>query len=243
MKTPCLKQKTKPPVHKVLTTHTIGNGIENKTTISAPCVRYGTNNKREAGNMVFTIILDTETNGKITNYRGAITDTTGVPRMVQLAYAIYQDEVLVEEVCVLVQPKDFIIPIQATQVHGITTEHALEYGQPLSVVLDKLHSALALCDEVVCHNTDFDLRVVHAEFVRANSTSPPDFSSMKISCTMKETTSFVGIKNYYGFKWASLEELHNKLFGVGVEGAHDALHDVRATARCYFALKKRGVMK
>ena len=38
------------------------------------------------------------------------------------------------------------------------------------------------------------------------------------------------------------DELHSKLFGGGFEGRHDALGDVRATARCYFELQVRGIV-
>lgn len=40
-------------------------------------------------------------------------------------------------------------------------------------------------------------------------------------------------------KWPTLQELHTFLFGVGFEGAHDALVDVRACAKCYWEIQRR----
>mgnify|MGYP000730892693 CR=1 FL=1 len=42
--------------------------------------------------------------------------------------------------------------------------------------------------------------------------------------------------------FVSAQELHQKLFGEGFEGAHHALADVRACARCYFELVRLGVL-
>ena len=38
------------------------------------------------------------------------------------------------------------------------------------------------------------------------------------------------------YKWPTLTELHQKLFGEGFGDAHDAAYDVAATARCFFGL-------
>ena len=45
-----------------------------------------------------------------------------------------------------------------------------------------------------------------------------------------------------GFKFPKLVELHEKLFGTGIEDAHTALGDVKTTARCFFALLERGLI-
>ena len=41
------------------------------------------------------------------------------------------------------------------------------------------------------------------------------------------------------YKWPKLTELHEFLFGESFTGAHDALTDVKATARCFWELYKR----
>jgi len=44
-------------------------------------------------------------------------------------------------------------------------------------------------------------------------------------------------------KFPTLEELHTVLFGENFQGAHDALADVRATAKCFFELLRRNVIE
>jgi DNA polymerase III epsilon subunit-like protein len=44
-----------------------------------------------------------------------------------------------------------------------------------------------------------------------------------------------------GFKRPSLTELYRHLFGEEFEGAHDALIDVRASARCYYKMREMGI--
>jgi DNA polymerase III epsilon subunit-like protein len=58
-------------------------------------------------------------------------------------------------------------------------------------------------------------------------------------CTMKETTNICKLPGNYGkFKWPKLTEAHQHFFGIPVEGAHDAMTDVRACKRIFFEIKK-----
>ena len=62
---------------------------------------------------------------------------------------------------------------------------------------------------------------------------------------MKCSADFCAIPSnspYGGYKWPKLEELYRKLFGYTFDGAHDALADVEATRKCYFELKKKGIL-
>jgi len=47
---------------------------------------------------------------------------------------------------------------------------------------------------------------------------------------------------YGKYKWPKLMELHTKLFSVGFEEAHDAIADIRATAKCFFELQRLGII-
>ena len=53
-----------------------------------------------------------------------------------------------------------------------------------------------------------------------------------------EGTEYCAIPGGRGgkFKWPTLTELHQKLFGEGFGDAHDAAYDVSATARCLFEM-------
>lgn len=41
-----------------------------------------------------------------------------------------------------------------------------------------------------------------------------------------------------GGKWPKLIDLHTNLLGVGFDGAHEALADVRACAKVFFKMKE-----
>ncbi len=76
-----------------------------------------------------------------------------------------------------------------------------------------------------------------AELIRNNM---PDIEASKSKiCTMQSTTNFCAIEGYYGYKWPKLSELHIKLFGKDFEEAHDASIDIKATAKCFWELKRR----
>jgi DNA polymerase III epsilon subunit-like protein len=83
-------------------------------------------------------------------------------------------------------------------------------------------------------------RFLGAELLRSGS--PNIAEAKKRQCTMQAATDYCRLPGQYGYKWPSLQELHTKLFGQPFEGAHNALVDVRACARCYFELKRLGVM-
>ncbi|MFF7365658.1 exonuclease domain-containing protein [Streptomyces sp. NPDC008125] len=59
------------------------------------------------------------------------------------------------------------IPAGASEVHGITTEHARQHGEPAHDVVDQVAEALAvrvrLGDPIVGHNVTFDLTLLDRE--------------------------------------------------------------------------------
>ena len=60
---------------------------------------------------------------------------------------------------------------------------------------------------------------------------------------MQSSTNYCAIPGFYGnYKWPTLDELHRKLFNTGFEDAHDASVDINATAKCFWELKRRGVI-
>ena len=183
------------------------------------------------------------------------TETTGLPvelsdgsvrwpRLVQLACLLTDaDGRELESYCTLVRPVGYRIPQEATAVHGITTEKAVREGVSVKEAVDAFLSLYDWCDMVVGHNVEFDEGVIGAEIDRLGAWGGR--KKKPTVCTMKPSAELVGIwsERKQDWKWPKLIELHWKLFGCGFEGAHDALCDIRATARCYFELVKRGVLE
>jgi DNA polymerase III epsilon subunit-like protein len=138
----------------------------------------------------------------------------------------------------IVLPRGYDIPEEAAAVHGITTERAIEEGEYIEDIILEFDRALQKCDRLVAHNMAFDDRVMRCEFHRYDE--PTCMDTIQKLCTMRASTNMCAIPAPYGkgaFKWPKLSELHIKLFGEDFEGAHDALADIEATARCYWKLR------
>ena len=142
----------------------------------------------------------------------------------------------------IVKPAGFTIPREAAKIHGITTEVALGKGVDLSAVLHEFAGELSRATSLVAHNIDFDSRVVSAEYFRLGTRASP-LDGKPHQCTMRTSTQFCRLQGGpRGFKWPTLQELHLRLFGAEFGEAHNAVADVRACAKCYFELRRRGVI-
>lgn len=140
----------------------------------------------------------------------------------------------------IIQPDGFLIPAAVAKLHGITTVMAREQGLPLREVMEEFAGEIEQASLLVGHNISFDECIVGAEFERLHMLTPL-FLKPKC-CTMKTATRYCKLPAKRGFKAPKLSELHQVLFGEGFDNAHNAMADVEATARCFWELKKRGVI-
>lgn len=188
------------------------------------------------------LFFDTETTGLPKNYKAPVSDSENWPRLVQLAWLWYDAEGNSwESYDFIIKPEGFTIPEEVSKIHRISQERALKEGRPLEEVLTFFGEEIKKAGFVIGHNIDFDYHIVGAEYYRLGQKNPLD-SAQQI-CTMKSSVNFCALANGRGgYKWPNLKELHQRLFNTGFEDAHDALVDVKATARCFFALKKEGVI-
>jgi DNA polymerase III epsilon subunit-like protein len=187
------------------------------------------------------LIIDCETTGLPKNRNAPIRDVDNWPRVIQLAWALYdENRTAAETVACLIRPEGFVVPADVQRIHGITTERALSEGKDIAETLRTLASAADKAKVLIAHNLDFDVNVISAEYLRLKL--EPPFGGKKRICTMKQSAEFCGIAGKRGFRWPKLLQLHQKLFGRGFDEAHDAGADVAACARCFFELKNRGVI-
>lgn len=178
------------------------------------------------------LIVDTETTGTL---------KTGCspPRLVEIAWLVCDAMgVVVERGDRLIRPDGFTIPVNASQIHGITTGYARQAGVPLRAALDALCPATEASSAIVAHNLRFDLAVIAGECRRLGVLDP--LAALPGICTMESTASFCRIRRGDGYKWPTLSELHQTIFGIPYEDVHRAAGDAEACARCFFALKKMG---
>tara|TARA_R110002051_G_scaffold304631_1_gene374097 strand:- start:6430 stop:10659 length:4230 start_codon:yes stop_codon:yes gene_type:complete len=171
-----------------------------------------------------------------------MSDLDNWPRLVQLAWQLHDEKGrLVSNNNFIVKPEGFTIPYNSEKIHGISTQRAIDEGHELSKVLEIFEEDLRKTTYLVGHNIGFDISIVGAELLRTNK-SIKDLEKEPLD-TKDISTEFCAIPGGKGgkFKWPTLLELHNKLFGEGFGDAHDAAYDVDATAKSFFGLIKEGV--
>lgn len=189
------------------------------------------------------LFFDTETTGLPRNWQAPAHDTNNWPRMVQLAWVATNDNgAVISGQNHIIKPEGYMIPAEASNVHGITTKKALEKGVDLNKALKEFSDSLDSSIMLIAHNINFDIKIIGAEFFRKRMEN--SLNEIEKFCTMQSATDFCRIphNNGNGYKWPKLTELHIKLFHEDFDGAHDALADVKACARCFFELKGRGII-
>ncbi|HLR32475.1 MAG TPA: 3'-5' exonuclease [Fodinibius sp.] len=181
------------------------------------------------------------TTGLPKNWKAPVSDVNNWPRLVQLACLLYDENGNQAAAAdYIIKPDGYTIPAKSSRVHGITNNRANEEGKPVHTVLQEFQSYLDQSSYLVAHNINFDEKIVGAEFLRAEM--PIGLNGKKKICTMKKSTNFCAIPGRYGPKWPKLGELHKKLFGTEFKEAHNAAVDIQATAKCFWELKKRGIL-
>lgn len=188
------------------------------------------------------LFIDTETTGLPPSPFPPFHHVDKWPRLVQLAFILSASPKDTRKVfCETIRPDGFEIP--ANMIHGITHDAALRSGVGIKTALWALHYAAQDADALCFHNADFDTGILTAEFYRAGFQDWAGFRP--VYCTQKQAARVMqlppepGRFSYDGFKVPSLKALHSFL-GLGdFSGAHDALADVKACRRCFFALREQ----
>jgi DNA polymerase-3 subunit epsilon len=147
-------------------------------------------------------------------------ESTGVDtnkdRIVQIAMiTIYPDGTSIEK-DVLINP-EIPIPLEAAEIHGITDEmvkDAPKFKQIAKSLVDQLEG----CDMGGFNSDSYDINLLLAEMDRAGV----DFSI--------EGRNLVDVMKLYRILYPNtLSDIYKRLIGKDLEGAHDALVDVKAT--------------
>ena len=192
------------------------------------------------------------------------TETTGLPnkkpptdpnqaRLIQLAAILASPEgEVLNTLNTLVKIGNAFMHPLAQEAHGISREKANSEGIHPKEAFEKFHSMSESAECLVCHNHNFDFKLIEltaAQLCHRSGSDEPDLMLSEIRelpyyCTMVQSKEFCALpmKGRNGYKFPKLMELYRILFGESFEGAHDAMADVTATMKCFFELKRRGVM-
>lgn len=188
--------------------------------------------------IMITLVFDTETTG-FTKPNGSYLDQ---PRIVQLGALLFNERHIITQLNVVIRPDNFLVPVAASDVHGITTDIAKTNGIDIRAVLEVFKNLSQLAETLVCYNVPYDKLVLNSEFQRANLGLPFQINH-KWADPMFELTPICKLPSpkYPGkYKWPKLKEAIKYVFNEDFEAdAHDALADVKATARLHWWLEDR----
>ena len=183
------------------------------------------------------VFFDTETTGVVDKTQKVLSKQ---PHIVQWAHITDK-----EKVTELFNP-GVSIPQSASKIHWITDDAVAFKPLFTSFLEDTVLPLFESVDVIVAHNAAFDMNVLYFEAMRI-STAHNNFAERvlnlkkKVFCTMQATTDVVQIPAKRWFKRPSLQELHQYCFGEKFEDGHDALVDIKNTAKCFHHLVDTGV--
>lgn len=192
------------------------------------------------------LFLDCETTGLPERTASWDKDYMDYPHIVQLAWIIGD-----KEESHIIIPDGYKIPDDVVEVHGITTEMAMENGEPLSVVIDKFISDCLNAGLLCGHNIHFDTSIIKANILR--SLGHEYFESFKVDSalykgkridTMRPAMKWVDARTSNGrLKFPKLEELYSRCFPGQTFPAHNALEDCKAVKACLPTLISEGLIE
>ena len=167
------------------------------------------------------------------------TETTGFPpagRACQLAAALYEGPREVAAFVSVVQvPAGVQMHPAAQEAHGMSLEWVNQVGLPAAAWVQPFIALCMAADCLVAHNLDFDFKVISAWLRDHTQPGFRAFYDLPQFCTMKAMTPIMKLPGKVpgSLKWPKLCEAYKFTTGQDLEGAHDALVDVRACARIY----------
>lgn len=187
----------------------------------------------------YLLFVDTETTGLPARWHRPYAEEWEWPSIAQLAWEIYApDGTLVKaEQAYLQVPANRLTP-ESEAVHGLTAELLAAQGQEPTAVLGRLLADLAQYrPRVIGHFLRLDFHVLGAALLRAGLPNPlpglPQFCTMQASPAARPQGPKRPLR---------LHELHELLFHEPMTRLHDAAVDAAATARCFFELRRLGII-
>lgn len=188
------------------------------------------------------LFFDTETTGMVEWSRKS--SDPSQPDLIQLAAILKDGKRELASLNVIVQATK-PSHLKAIEAHGITDEMNQQYGIGLDAAISPFMDMLDIADEVICHNTKFDTKIMKRAHFIVTGKDKDIFEDKKVTCTMITATTILRLKQKggRGLKWPTLEECSQYFFNEGIDGAHDALVDTRTCIKVYDQLLLIGAFK
>lgn len=203
------------------------------------------------------LVLDVESTGLPLDWGKPSSDVNNWPRVISIAWELFdQTGKTIKKVHYLIKPDGWKIPdkeyfikkghsepeaIKACKFwtdNGFETGKSNLIGEPMPEVLKEFVATYNQADLLLCHNVAFDKSVLSAELIRYKIKVKGNIPSF---CTKLEGEEICKLPSKIAgkFKWPTLQELYNHLFGKDFDGAHDAGADIQACKECYLEIMLR----
>jgi DNA polymerase III epsilon subunit-like protein len=147
-------------------------------------------------------------------------------RIVQMSYmlcdSVYENTTMRD---FIVKPSGFRIP--NSTFHGITDEIAEERGVLFDEIIKQFVADLEHVGTIIAHNAEFDINVLKSELYRRGMHDTILLiETKKVICSMNTMKYTMNMKNAYGIKPPSLEDLYLYATGKILTNAHNSKYDV-----------------
>lgn len=189
------------------------------------------------------LFFDTETTGL--PMRSELLTHPQQPHVTQLGFILEINRTDALIVDTLITPDNWTIGAKAKELTGITEDMCVESGIEIRDAVELFMIAAENCDFIVCHNVDFDKKLMSIEYARLNDNNPPVsvLCGKPTLCTMQKTTDILKLPKKdgrVGNKWPKLSECYQFFFNEELENAHSAIVDIQATRRVFNVLVDEG---
>lgn len=189
------------------------------------------------------------------------TETTGLPlfnepsedprqpHLVQLGAALVNMETraVVASMDVIVRPAVWEIPKDISDIHGITTEAALDLGVSESMAIGMFLEMWAEGARTrIAHNETFDARILRIALLRHEDEPLADaWKAAPAECTARLSTPICKIPptermkaaKRFHHKTPNLSEAYEFFTGQQLQNAHSAMADVRGCMAVYWVIQ------
>lgn len=162
----------------------------------------------------------------------------------------YDNEIELDNVNeILVKPDNFVIPIESTNVHGITHEYAEQKGTKINDALNIMCNIIKECDYIVGYNVYYDVNVLLAELYRKKHHNT--IKKIKELKTNKKIicVGIISSREAKPNKWYKYSEyaipkqtkVYEQCYGILPANAHNSKFDVYAMIKILFWIHKNRI--
>lgn len=193
------------------------------------------------------LFYDTETQG-LPDF-GAPSEDPKQPHIVQLAAALVDpgSRKIVASMDVIIAPYRWEIPAEVAAVHGIDTETATRIGIDEELAVKMFLALWGKSQRRIAHNESFDARIMRVALKRfgMGDAIADLFKDWAAECTCEMSTPICQLPptdkmraaGFNKYKKPKLTEAYQRIIGKPMDGAHNAMADVRGCMEIYWAMK------